>query len=114
MYVVGSAAFRYWVGAVIVTVGEVRSIVQVELAGEGSVVPAPFLARTVKVWLPASSVPSVSGLEQDAQAPPSSLHSKLTGLWSELKTKVGVGLLDGSAGPESIVVSGTLESVVQV
>src|SRR5438132_8572339 len=114
MYVVGSAALRYWVGAVIVTVGEVRSIVHVELAGDGSVVPAPFLARTVNVWLPAASVPNVSGLEQDAQAPPPSLHSKVTGLWSEPKTKVGVGLLDGLAGPESIVVFGTLESIVQV
>ena len=59
-------------GAVIVTVGEVRSIVQVEVAGDGSVVPAPFFARTLKVWLPAASVPSVSGLEQDDQALPSS------------------------------------------
>ena len=97
-----------------VTVGDVRSIVHVALAGDGSVVPAPFLARTLNVWLPAASVPSVSGLEQGAHAPPSSLQSNVAGLWSALKVNVGVGLPDGFDGPESIAVFGTVESIVHV
>ena len=34
--------------------GAVRSTVQVKLAGVASVLPAPSMARTGKVWLPAA------------------------------------------------------------
>ncbi|HEY8793039.1 MAG TPA: hypothetical protein VIL96_09165, partial [Gaiellaceae bacterium] len=48
----------------IVVSGGVRSIVQVELAGVESVLPAWSVARTWKVWLPAASAGSVCGLVQ--------------------------------------------------
>ena len=34
--------------------GAVKSTVHVKLAGEGSTLPAPSVARTWKVWLPAA------------------------------------------------------------
>ena len=80
VYVVGSDALMYWVGAVIVTLGPVRSIVQVADAGDGSIEPAPFFARALNVCVPARSVPSVSGLEHADHDPPSSLHSNVAGL----------------------------------
>ena len=45
----------------------------------------------------------VSGLVQVVQLPPSMRHSKVEPLSEELKVKLGVVLLDGSAGLESIV-----------
>jgi hypothetical protein len=39
--------------AVIVVFGSVRSIVHAWLAGVGSLLPAPSVARTSNVWLPA-------------------------------------------------------------
>src|SRR5438128_187381 len=43
------------VGVVMLTVGAVVSMLQVKLAGVGSVFPAGSVARTWKVWLPAAS-----------------------------------------------------------
>ena len=56
----------------------------------------------------------VSGLVQEVQLPPSTRHSKVEPLSEELKVKLGVVLLDGSAGLESIVVFGAVRSIVQV
>ena len=80
----------------IVVSGAVRSIVQVWLAGVESVLPAGSVARMSNVWPPAPSEPSVSGLEHDAQLPPSMRHSKLEPLSEELKLKLGVLSFDGS------------------
>ena len=73
------------------------------------------MARTWKVWLPAVSAGEiVSGLVQAVQLPPSMRHSKLEPVSEELKLKLGVVLLDGSDGLESIVVFGAVRSTVQV
>ena len=73
------------------------------------------MARTWKVWLPAVSAGEIdSGLVQDVQLPPSTRHSKLEPPSEELNVKLGVVLLDGSAGLESIVVFGAVRSTVQV
>ena len=99
----------------IVVFGGVRSTVQVWLAGVASVLPAASVARTSKVWLPAVSAGEIdSGLVQDVQPPPSMRHSKVEPVSLELKVKLGVVLLDGSAGLESIVVFGAVRSTVQV
>src|SRR2546423_1856167 len=93
-------------------VGVVRSIVTA-WASEPAV-PADVRARTSKVWAPALSVPSVSGLAQAAQTEPSIRHSNVAVPRSELNWNVGDALLDGSAGPESIVVSGAVLSISHV
>jgi hypothetical protein len=98
----------------IVVFGAVRSIVQVWLAGVASVLPAASVARTSKVWLPAPSAASVSGLEHDVQLPPSMRHSKLEPGSEELKEKVGVVSLVGSAGVEPIVVAGGVVSIFAI
>src|SRR5260370_785454 len=98
-----------------VVVGARGSIVQVELAGVASVLPAASVARTSKVWLPSLSAgESVSGLEQAVQLPLSIRHSKAEPLSDELKVKVGVVLLEGLEGLESMVVLGAVRSIVQV
>ena len=94
--------------------GAVRSTVQVWLAGVASVLPAASVARTSKVWLPAPSEPSVSGLEHDVQLPPSMRHSKVEPASEELNEKVGVVSFDGSGGVESIVVAGGVRSTIHV
>src|SRR5206468_10899506 len=100
---------------VMVVVGGVRSTVQVWLAGVASVLPAASVARTSKVWLPAVRAGEIdSGLVQELQLPVSMRHSKLEPLSSELKLKLGVVLLDGSDGFESMVVFGAVRSTVQV
>ena len=60
--------------ASIVVFGAVRSTVQVCVAGLASVLPAPSVARTAKVWLPSASEAVVCGLVQDVQLPPSTRH----------------------------------------
>ena len=77
--------------------------------------PAASVARTSKVWLPALSAGEiVSGLEQPLQPPPSMRHSKVEPASLELKVKLGVVLLDGSAGVVPMVVFGAVRSTVQV
>ena len=99
----------------IVVFGAVRSTIHVWLAGVASVLPAVSVARTWNVWLPAVSAGEIdSGLVHDVQLPPSIRHSKLEPVSLELKLKLGVVLLDGSEGLESIVVFGALRSTVQV
>src|SRR5262245_40481391 len=94
----------------IVVSGAVRSTVQVCDAGEPSVLPARSVARTSKVWLPSGSALVVFGLVQVLQLPPSMRHSKLDPPSLELKVKLGVALFEGSAGPESMLVSGAVLS----
>src|SRR6186997_1514016 len=98
-----------------VVFGGVRSTVQVWLAGVASVLPAASGARTSKVWLPAVKAGEIdSGLVHDVQLPPSTRHSKLEPPSVELNVKLGVVLLDGSAGLESMVVLGAVRSTVHV
>ncbi len=77
--------------------------------------PAASVARTWKLWLPALSAGEiVSGLVQELQLPLSMRHSKLEPLSEELKLKLGVVLLEGLEGLESMVVFGAVRSTVQV
>ena len=99
----------------IVVFGGVRSTVQVWLAGVASVFPDVSVARTSNVWLPAVSAGEIdSGLVQDVQLPPSMLQSNVEPASFELKVKLGVVLLDGSAAFESMVVLGAVRSTVHV
>src|SRR6266545_104409 len=94
----------------IVVFGAVRSAIQVWVAGVPSVLPAASVPRMSRVWLPSASAAVVCGLVQELQLPPSRRHSKLEPGSEALKAKVGVVSLDGSAGPESSVVSGAVLS----
>ena len=77
--------------------------------------PAASVARTWKVWLPAVSAGEIdSGLAQELQPPLSMRHSKVEPVSEELKVKLGVVLLEGSAGLESIVVFGASMSTFAV
>jgi hypothetical protein len=95
----------------IVVFGAVVSSVHVDAAGDASVLPAASVARTSKVWLPSPSAGEiVSGLVHADQLRPSMRHWKVEPVSEELKLKSGVVSFDGSAGPESIVVSGAVLS----
>jgi hypothetical protein len=120
----GSLALNVKVGVVsldgsagpesMVVFGAVRSIVQVKLAGDASVLPAGSVARTSNVCVPSLSAAVVCGLVQELQLPPSMRHSKLEPLSEELKLKVGVVSFVGLEGLESIVVCGAVRSTVHV
>jgi hypothetical protein len=98
----------------IVVFGAVRSIVQVKLAGDASVLPETSVARTSKVCVPSPSTAVVCGVVQLFQVPESMRHSKLEPGSEELKSNVGVVSFDGLEGVESIDVFGAVRSTVQV
>ncbi|MDH4346837.1 MAG: hypothetical protein OEW31_10930, partial [Thermoleophilia bacterium] len=99
---------------VIVVVGPTVSTVNERVAGEGSALPIASTARTANEWAP-SARDRVTGDEQPAKAPPSTLHWKLDPGSVEVNVNVGVGSLevDPWAGPPVIVVSGGDASTVQ-
>ena len=77
--------------------------------------PAVSVARTSKVWLPPLNAgETVCGLMQLIQEPPSMRHSNVEPASVELNVKIGVVLLEGSDGLESIAVFGAVRSTVQV
>src|SRR5216117_1667329 len=96
------------------TVGGPRSIDHVWLAAVPSVLPAGSVARTSNVWLPSPRAAVVCGLVQELQPPPSTRHSKLEPGSEELNVNVGVASLSSAGGAESIVVLGSVRSIVQV
>src|SRR3954469_24910904 len=114
MYVLGSEALMYVVGAVIATVGGPRSIDHVWLSGVASLFPAASVARTSKVWLPSASAAVVCGLVQALQLPPSTRHSNVEPASDEWNVNAGVAVLSSAGGAESIVVSGAVRSIVHV
>jgi hypothetical protein len=69
-------------GALIETVGLVRSIVQVRVTV--GVVSGPFFARAEYVWLPSASPLRFTGLVQAVKAAPSSEHSNVLPDWVAL------------------------------
>ena len=76
-----------------------------------STFPAPSIARTLNVCWPSASVAVVClapGPLHGPNAPPSIRHSKVEPASLEEKPNVGVGsaVVEPSAGPEVIVVSG--------
>ena len=79
---------------------------KLRLAGVGSVLPAPSVARTSKPWEPSARPPSGSGLEHPAQVPPSRRHSKLDPASEELNEKLALAVPIVPDGPEVILVRG--------
>jgi hypothetical protein len=97
----------------IVVFGAVVSIVQVDVAGDASVLPAASVARTSKVWLPSPSAGEiVSGLVHDDQLPPSTRHWKVEPGFEDANEKTGERSFEGSLGCELMVVSGADASTV--
>jgi hypothetical protein len=85
-------------------------MVQLRLAGVGSVLPALSLARTSKLWSVAVSEEYCLGELQGLQAPESMRHSKLEPFSLALKLKLAEVAPVDPEGPESIVVSGGVVS----
>ena len=84
------------------------------VAGVGSPLPAASKARTEKVWEPWASPPYGCGLEQSANAPPSRLHWKAEPGSEDAKPNsvLPAAIVDPSAGPSVIVVSGAIVSAL--
>ncbi len=96
--------------------GAVVSIatVKVRVAGVGSVLPFASVACTWKVWEPLVIPVSARGELHDWNVPPSNLHSNVEpDSFAEKPNEVdAVVTVEPSAGPELIVVSGGVWSVV--
>ena len=92
------------------------STLKLRAAAVGSVLAAASVARTSKLWEPSESgeggVWVAPGPLQGAKAAESKRQAKLDPASEEWKEKLGEGLLVGPEGPESIVVSGGVESSV--
>src|SRR6185369_16391015 len=99
----------------IIVSGARESSVQVAVAGVGSMLPAPSIARTWNVWLPSVSALSVAGELQAANAASSSAHSRVTAPWSSLPSNVSAGAaaLSSTGGAAVIAVSGATVSTFQ-
>src|ERR671936_2176512 len=98
-------------GSLSAPVGGVASRCHVQLAGDGSGLPAGSIARTCTVCRPSVSPFTNVGLEHALQAPPSASHSKVEPVSVEVKEKETVPPL-GSAGLAVIVVSGGVVSTL--
>ena len=97
--------------------GAIVSTSQEVVAGVASVLPATSVARTVNVCEPCARPLGAAGLVHAAQAPVSSLH------WNDAipePASLPANAIDAlaepliAAGPEPIVVSGAIESTLQV
>src|SRR5438132_14199253 len=95
-----------------VPVGALVSRCHVQLAGVGSVLPAASVERTAKVCELSVRPEALCGVVHGAKAPPSMLHSNVEPGSEDVNVKVGVAALDGSAGFETIVVSGAVRSTL--
>ena len=91
--------------------GATVSTVQLRVAGVGSALPAASRARTRNVCAPSARPEYVFGLVQAAKPPPSSSHSKPAPASLE-KVKIASAEPTVPTGPESIVVSGAVVSIV--
>jgi hypothetical protein len=96
----------------IVTTGAVVSIVHVLVALP--VLPAASVPVTVKVCEPARRLLYVTGDEQADAVPLSSLQLKVVPVLFELKVNVAPVAFVGFAGPEPIVTTGGVVSIVHV
>jgi hypothetical protein len=89
-------------------------MVHVRVAGQGSTLPAASLARTENVCEPMLRPVYALGLEHDAHAEPSSLHSKpvtpTSSLPSNEKDAEVEVVEEPSAGPAVMLVSGGVVS----
>src|SRR5437660_10806295 len=94
--------------------GGVASIVQEYDAGLGSMLPAMSTARTWNVCAPSATPEYVFGLGQEANAPPSRLHSKVEPGSVAESPKLGFGSFDSEDGFDVIDVFGGTVSIVQL
>ena len=98
----------------IVVSGAVVSTVNVRDAGLASTLPTASIARTENVCAPSTRPLRARGEPQTSKAPPSSLHSNelvsSTGSPAKVKVAVGTAIVEPSAGPPVIVVSGGVVS----
>jgi hypothetical protein len=92
--------------------GAVVSTVNVTVAGDASKLPAASVARTSNVCAPSLSGGDVKGVGHGAKPWASNWHANVAFGSSDENVNVGVGLLVGLDGPESIVVSGAVMSTV--
>src|SRR5947208_15068472 len=83
------------------------------MAGDASALPAASNARTARTWLPSARPAKLAGVEQDANAAPSSEHSKVTGDSSAEKANEALELALAAGGPLTMLVSGARVSTVQ-
>jgi hypothetical protein len=84
--------------------------VQLWLAGVPSVLPAASIARTLKLCAPTAKLLWVNPGVHAAKGPPSREHSKVEPDSLAENVNVALVLVVEAAGPESIVVSGGVES----
>ena len=89
-------------------------IVQVKLAGVGSVLPAGSVARTWKVWLPLTKPLYVVGLVQEVKALPSWLQANVLPGSVAVNANVALVLVLVSGGAEVMFVSGAMVSMTQL
>jgi hypothetical protein len=94
--------------------GATVSTVQVDVAGDASVLPAGSVATTLNVWLPSARAEGVKGLVQAAVVVPSRVHAKVESASLEVKVNGAVGSFVGFPGLAVIVVSGTVASYLSV
>ena len=95
---------------VIVTVGAVKSIVQVKLAV--ALLPASSRSRTVNVWEPAVSAEKLSEIEHGTKPPASSLQVGLFSVFVTLNVNAAVVALVGLFGWVRMVTTGGMVSTV--
>jgi hypothetical protein len=111
-------AFVWLVGVggpeVIVVFGAVRSITQVKLAGDGSVLLAASVARTSKVCVPAAKPVKFRGLVQAANAAVSNRHWNVLPASFDVNEKLAVVAVVTAAGLPVMLVSGGVISAVVI
>lgn len=81
-----------------------------EEAGVGSTLPELSRARTRRVCSPSESAKRIVGLEHVVKGAPSRLHSYATSVSLESKSNVASGVGVSPEGPETMFVSGGVES----
>ena len=94
--------------------GAVRSTVQACVAGVASTLPAASSARTSNVCAASVSPVYDAGLEQSANAPPSSRHSNPGPASDAVNEKLALVEFDADGGEEVMVVFAGVVSTVNV
>src|SRR5439155_25395069 len=99
--------------AVIEISGATVSTVHDRPSGVGSEWAAAAIATTAKLCAPWASAVRLNGDMQAANAPPSTLHAKLTLASFEVNVKLALAIGTRPVGPAVIVVSGGVRSTTQ-
>ena len=94
--------------------GGIVSTVKLRVAGVGSVLPAESVARTENVCRPSGSALYATPETQAVNGAPSRLQANVEPVSVELKPNEALVLFTVPDGPEVIVVSGGVRSIVQL